>query len=666
MSEHLPITGSVGDSDIAWVADLLGLGGLDEPRRSFLKRLDTLDVAACPGSGKTTLVVAKLAILARKWSSLTRGVCILSHTNVAREEIQRRLADAAAGHDLLNYPHYVDTIHGFVNRFLASPWLASNGYKVIAVDNEITTSVRKKNLGRNYFKVNAYLDRKHHSFDLLRIGSSDLANPLVGTRFPAGPSAPTYQLMADAMRLTAEQGYFCHDEMFTFAKALLRDHPEISAILSRRFPFVLIDEMQDTSLQQHRLLGSIFGGDPRRTTVQRVGDSNQAIFENDGESGPGIFPGRQSTTLTLPNSFRFDSSIAALASNLALAPVEPSGLQGVERAPVSQSGPQHTIFVFPKDKANLVLPAYAAHVINCLDEETLASGAVTAVGHIHMEKEEVGPGHNQYPATVSHYWNDYRVTASRRAAPPAHLAQCIHKARMMRLGDMPVHEAVNTVAAGFIRFLNHAGASPAIAAGSRPHRSLERVLESQPDARQLYRSILANFVVGDKALDEQAWKSLLPDLLSLGQMIAGGALTAEVSAYAEWREPFAGPVDSSARQPRLNIYHFEDQGRAVDVHLNSIHAVKGQTHVATLVLETFNYGHVLKALMPWIKGDRSGGGTNTGVRDSKRLRLAYVAMTRPSHLLCLALPDSSLGEGLERLITESKLSSRGWKVVELE
>ncbi|MDB6077028.1 MAG: helicase UvrD, partial [Akkermansiaceae bacterium] len=111
----------VTDEDIDWVQGLMGLDALDSERKAFLKRLDTVDVSACPGSGKTTLAVAKLAILARKWTDRTRGLCVLSHTNVAREEIQHRLGNTAEGQSLLNYPHFIDTIHGFVTRFLATP-----------------------------------------------------------------------------------------------------------------------------------------------------------------------------------------------------------------------------------------------------------------------------------------------------------------------------------------------------------------------------------------------------------------------------------------------------------------------------------------------------------------------------------------------------------------
>src|SRR4051794_24320161 len=91
----------ITDEDIDWVRNQMGLEVLDAPRRAFLTARTTLDVSACPGSGKTTLIVAKLAILARKWPHRTKGICVLSHTNVAREEIQRRLGSTVVGQRLL-------------------------------------------------------------------------------------------------------------------------------------------------------------------------------------------------------------------------------------------------------------------------------------------------------------------------------------------------------------------------------------------------------------------------------------------------------------------------------------------------------------------------------------------------------------------------------------
>jgi DNA helicase-2/ATP-dependent DNA helicase PcrA len=110
--EMLPIS----DKEIQWACQQLAMkadafSGPDgsDRRAGVLKSTERMDVAACPGSGKTTLLVAKLAILAAKWPHRTRGICVLSHTNVARREIESRLGHTAAGQRLLSYPHFVGT-----------------------------------------------------------------------------------------------------------------------------------------------------------------------------------------------------------------------------------------------------------------------------------------------------------------------------------------------------------------------------------------------------------------------------------------------------------------------------------------------------------------------------------------------------------------------------
>lgn len=93
---------AVSDGDIKWVCGVMGLptnafAGPDgkDPRTDVLKRMDTIDVEACPGSGKTTLL--ELAILARHWPTMRSGLCVLSHTNAARDEIAGRLSSCPEG-----------------------------------------------------------------------------------------------------------------------------------------------------------------------------------------------------------------------------------------------------------------------------------------------------------------------------------------------------------------------------------------------------------------------------------------------------------------------------------------------------------------------------------------------------------------------------------------
>ena len=270
MPEALSSIPDITDEDIDWVRHLMDLDVLDAPRRTFLLARTTLDVSACPGSGKTTLIVAKLAILARKWPYRTKGICVLSHTNVAREEIQRRLGGTVIGQRLLDYPHFIDTIHGFVNRFLALPWLHSNGYPSPTIDDGVTAAVRRRALTQaEHFTIQTFLANKKSGLDHLRICARDLRFDLGGKPFPAGPHTNSFGIAKKAVEAAATAGYFCYDEMFVWARALLEDRPDIASWLRRRFPLVLIDEMQDTSELQGTMLQSVFSRTSDDVVVQR-------------------------------------------------------------------------------------------------------------------------------------------------------------------------------------------------------------------------------------------------------------------------------------------------------------------------------------------------------------------------------------------------------------
>ena len=105
----------ITDEDILWVEEMMdGKVHFDSARVNVLKNMDSVDIQAFPGSGKTTILVAKLAILAKKWPYSNAGICVLSHTNVAREEIEERLGNTEIGRKLLSYPHFIGTVHSFL------------------------------------------------------------------------------------------------------------------------------------------------------------------------------------------------------------------------------------------------------------------------------------------------------------------------------------------------------------------------------------------------------------------------------------------------------------------------------------------------------------------------------------------------------------------------
>lgn len=146
------------DNEINIAHDILlrGHKPFDENRINIIKNDSSCYVQASPGSGKTTVLLAKLIILANRMPLPDgKGVCVLTHTNVAIDEIKAKLGQKA---DILfRYPNFFGTIQTFLHKFVTTAALQYfYGSKIAYVDDDI---------------ANLTLLKK---FDLLPIGKSKL------------------------------------------------------------------------------------------------------------------------------------------------------------------------------------------------------------------------------------------------------------------------------------------------------------------------------------------------------------------------------------------------------------------------------------------------------------------------------------------------------------
>lgn len=664
----------VTEEDVEWICGAMCLSQIDQYRKDFLRVSTTIDVSACPGSGKTTLIVAKLAIMARNWPHRTKGICVLSHTNAAREEIQRLLRGTGIGQQLLSYPHFIDTIHGFVNQFLALPWLNSNGYHAVTIDDNITSSYRRQVLARqDYSKVNSYLQRKNSRFEDIRLLDRHFSIGLKGRRFPAKPNADSYKLAQQAARKSSNEGYFCYDEMFVWARALLDDNPGVASILQHRFPLVIIDEMQDTSDLQSDILDSVFSRSSSNVVVQRVGDPNQAVFEgaHPRNTTPGRFPHYESC-LEIPNSFRFGQAIASLASPFAVHPVGSNGLQGVgpqiiHGAPMQC---QNAIFIFPDSKPEGVLDAYGHHLLTTFSDDTLAVGDVTAVGAVHQDAPDVRAGDPHFPKTVPHYWSRYTKEVARNEPNPPRLIQYIRIGQALARDGRDHAPGVQKIASGIIRLARRAGPVDQLGRRAPSHRALVEAISLNMEATSAYRRLLKAFLVDSDPLSVASWAERQADLLLVaGALGASGTMPNPADSFLEWdqQDPVpSGPASVPSQYIAPNVYRFNDgAGRCIDIRLGSVHSVKGQTHLATMLLSTYWHDHSAQRIMPWLLGEQLNL-SGAGERDRARLHQTFVAMTRPSHLICLAIPQSALGDEVLLCRRVARLRERGWHVAVVE
>ncbi|WP_405535165.1 UvrD-helicase domain-containing protein [Streptomyces sp. NBC_00075] len=588
---------------------LLGLDPLDAEQWDFLQSETTQDLQAAPGSGKTTLIGLKLSLMAEAWTSTTRGVCVLSHTNTAKNEITDRVASLAAGRRLLRYPHFIGTIQSFVHTFLALPAVRAKGVEVRSVDDAAFETAAIRLLQRpDYSTLRSYVERQRDGTGIVTGATftyKDGELVVTGaTREPPFRAETTSGKQLSSLKWTlAHRGVFRYQDMYAIAQQYLTEHPGIVPAVSARFPFVLLDEMQDTSATQHELLDLVFASSS--TVVQRVGDTNQGIYSDAGAmSGPAsAFP--LSGAAELPVSRRFGPQIAAVASRLAVR--RPQQIYG--------AGPdgQVAVLLFDEATATDVVPTFERMAAVIVPEDVLLRRPPRVLG------ARQGRGGSQaYPQSISCYVPGYTPPGR----PTAHraLIDAARAAGTQWRSGADSHEAAtelwNALRASF---------TPLTGEGLPALGRLERSAAT-PGGR--VRILLRELLFHAAAFDEAGWGMITEQLTVQMKLLADRPLKAvglEFTPAAEAATAPGGVPKSSAAVPVV---------RAVP---GTIQSAKGETHAATLILECLEKNGKKFDVTEALRMVAEGSDPQRELKSVQAaVQLVFVGATRPTHLLVLA------------------------------
>jgi len=657
MSHRIEIT----LADIEEAAQALGYC-FDDKCRQVLQCVTCRDIQACPGSGKTTLLVAKLAILAKRWTWRDQGICVLSHTNIARYEVEKHLADHPVAHRLLGYPHFIGTIQVFVDQFLALPYLRNKGVEGCVVDDErFAERAWALFASPGYARARTALSHRDRNYP----GTSQklvmgLRLKLVDGEFgldSAGgdlrlkdKTTYTYkQLLELKRRMCFEEGVFRYDDMYAFGEAYLNDYPQLVEIVRLRFPWVFVDEMQDTVMRQDQLLIRIFG---QECIVQRFGDINQAIYQDETREGARTsFP--LSGYIDLPVSRRFGQAIATLVSPLTAE--SPQELVGNAEVPSRR----HTIFLFDAGTIMHVLPAFggilAEEYVNGLPKGFIAK----AIG-FRKGKPQSRDVH-EIPYNIGDYWLYFRPDAASKSTRPGSLVDIVRKTRHIREKQGECGEAYGVLIQGVLEFLRRQGAKDDTGARLTKARLMDAIAERGDADMFQFQELLLDWCLSGQGIDLQYWQHTSQMLVNLMGLWCGNGLKAEAKDFIKWTEEVCQVQAEEALPPTklLNVYRCEAPIGPIDIELATIHAVQGETHTATLVLETYWHDHDLKDLLPFLIGDNSSR-PSRGSRTYERMKRIFVGMTRPKELLCLAMHK----EHVDAQQVEA-LASKGWYIRDL-
>lgn len=239
---------------------------------------------AGPGAGKTHFLVEHVKrILAEseRLGKLRRIACI-THTNIGANTIKERLGEAAV-HTV------VSTIHSFLYEHVVHPYLWKledcpfpvdelNGHAEIIL--RYTQLEKFKEISKQYHLRDDSILRE----DLKNIqwvmdkGSLKLSMIAYAKREDGeySVSKESFQTYKD---ICWSSGLMSHDDVLYFSYLLLEQEERIREIIRAKFPYILVDEFQDTSPLQAEIIKLIV---KKESVIGVVGDPCQAIFSFQG------------------------------------------------------------------------------------------------------------------------------------------------------------------------------------------------------------------------------------------------------------------------------------------------------------------------------------------------------------------------------------------------
>ena len=626
------------ESYLAELATQLGIL-LDHPDQlAFLQSTESLDLQAAPGSGKTTLLAAKLCLIGRSWNSPNQGVCVLSHTNTAKDQIISRTKTLPAGRTLLQYPHFIGTIQSFVNVFFAMPYLRSKGIDVQFIDDEQYEAAALETLQKNnrYFTLRSFLERRRDGEVLVQKGTYVFLNNSLEVEghkpLPFSSTSKSGQQFVDLKNTLAKRGMFRYGDMFAIASKYLAVNPHLASVARARFPFVLIDEMQDTSRVQEDFLSRLFP--PDIGVVQRVGDVNQRIFGDSGAAASATtFP--HGAIMELPISRRFGPEIAEVATSLTVhrqQEIRGEGSKGV-----------CALLVFDRNSIHQVVPEFERLSSLLVPAEALAKYPAVVLG----ARKVPGTSKTKFPQSLACYMPE--LARSSQNGSSNNFISIVRQAKVSWATSGNSKEAASLLWSGTSTALQLLGAR----IDSRrptPSRVATHLEREKPDLALEIREIFLS-LLGANLSDENAWQYTM-----LGYSAILRRIHVDDGAVSRLTQFLAFSPNSSGSEGSPDSYENSDTGPRT-VRSDTIHNAKGETHSATLIvecLERTGHKHDVYEALKMIRAGRVPANAASTVRASSQL--IFVGVTRPTHLLAMAVLRERAEEHL------GALQGRGWQV----
>jgi hypothetical protein len=410
-------------------------------------------------------------------------------------------------------------------------------------------------------------------------------------------------------------------DTYDFAKDDLDQIPNICNVFSSRFKYVFIEEAQDTSRLQKEVIEKCFN---KTVIIQWIGDINQGIM-NDDYTQTAWDPNTDSryATMRLTKSYRISQPIADVIKNIAVNPYDKlSTCSTISIRPV--------IIAFDDNTKDRVLEKFAELVCtktanydgtekNLYDISLCSGNPVKAVGWVGKDRESDLSICSYFPNFDKHSTNINKTyfpnlftmcELSQNISPrvfESRTIYCILEA--LYLSDMTSSKNRKYSKSEFMALLYDSDKS-----------LLDRLLES-----------IARYYM---ECDFEEYSKAILNCLGRLKM----ALNKKSTNYLE--EQILKDVPSTQHAVNYNVYKALLNDTEVVIPIDTVHGIKGETHTATLYLETKYYKSSIEYFCKELVSKRDSK-ESASQRKNQALKIAHVAFSRPTHLLCISMGKST-------------------------
>ncbi len=227
---------------------------------------------AVPGSGKTTVLVNRLGYMVKCCGIDPRSILTMTYTVAATKEMKQRFGDLFGGEAARQMTFStINALSAQIVRFYAerhgsgrafsvvenpeAAAIVSNIYRTVFDEYPTDSTIKEIRTGITYVKNMMLTDEEIKTIDL----GIDRFDKL-------------YELYCKEL---SKRRLMDFDDQMIYALRALRKYPDVLEYYQERYPYICVDESQDTSKIQHEIIKLLAS---KYHNLFMVGDEDQSIY----------------------------------------------------------------------------------------------------------------------------------------------------------------------------------------------------------------------------------------------------------------------------------------------------------------------------------------------------------------------------------------------------